>query len=97
MSAIRRERVPSSVIAKPPLGKNPTDAELNEALKWAIAKLREHRQTHVEWRDWFRRNPGDPRQDSLGDAVFHNETVQHYNSILAVLEAMLDVPAEVQP
>lgn len=79
--------------AKPVLGPNPTNEEMNEALSWGIETLEGHRQTHVEWRDWFRKHPDDPRQESLGDADFHNETVQTYNSVLAVLKMMLEVEA----
>lgn len=61
--------------------------EINDELNWAIGKLMEHRQTHVEWRDWFRKHPDDPRKESLGDADFHNETVQTYNMLIAVAEA----------
>lgn len=79
--------------AKPVLSENPTNEEMNEALRWGIDTLKEHRQTHVEWRDWFRLHPNDSRIQSLGDADFHNETIQHYNVILSVLNYLLEVDA----
>ena len=80
----------------PALSENPTNEEINVALKWSINRLRNHRATHVDWREWFRSHPDDPRQESLGDADFHNESVQGYNSVLAVLEAVLTTDADQQ-
>lgn len=66
---------------------------MNRDLRFCIEKLREHRATHVDWRDWFRKYPKDRRVEVVGDADFHNEVIQTYNSVLAVLEALLDEPA----
>lgn len=77
----------------PVLPDNPTDEEMNEVLRWAKDQLTAHRLTHVEWRDWFRKHPDDPRMEALGDADFHNEAVQNYNVLLGIIEIMLETEA----
>lgn len=50
----------------------------------AIATIETSRQTHVEWRDYLRRNP-EHNPGAVGDADYHDRAVTEYDLVLAVL------------
>jgi len=56
----------------------------------AIEVLKESRQTHVEWRDYFKKNPKSQELEEykhIGDAEFHEERVKSCDIAIAKLGA----------
>ena len=56
----------------------------------AIDVLKESRQTHVEWRDYFKKNPELQKLNKykcLGDVEFHEKCVTNYDNAIAELAA----------
>jgi hypothetical protein len=58
--------------------------ELVERLQKTVADLGEHRQTHVVWRDWLRKDPANANiNPHAGSAEFHHGVIGDYDRHLA--------------
>lgn len=54
----------------------------------AIKTIKSSRQTHIEWRDFFEKNPvlqGSTEYKHLGDIEYHKKCIKDYYQVLALL------------
>jgi len=67
-------------------------ADTIEQLKNLLPGIEFGRGTHVDWAEWFEKNPTDPRIKALGDTDFHRNREAEYDArILAINSAITEI------